>query len=207
MIWTDDADRLLIHLWNKGGTLRSMAADMQAAGYDLTRNSIAGRKSRLPNAAFTLRLVPGTRRPKTARRPQRSKPVDEKSKKPPLTNDPPVPVEPPFDLSTWEGIPYLELKSDGCKAVMDERGRRRARSAEAVRQAAGHRHLRCPLGVLHRAHEALHRIERRHQQGGHSMAKAAKTRRGPDQREDGVEVHRRHHGKVRAHRVARAAPT
>ena len=49
--------------------------------------------------------------------------MDDKSKKPPLTNDPPVPVEPPFDLSTWEGIPYLELRSDGCKAVMDDRPR------------------------------------------------------------------------------------
>ena len=76
MIWTDDADRLLIHLWNKGGSLKSMAADMQAAGYDLTRNSIAGRKARLPDEVFVFRFVPAkTRRPRTAR-PQRSKPVD-----------------------------------------------------------------------------------------------------------------------------------
>lgn len=45
--------------------------------------------------------------------------MDEKAKKPPLNNSPPVPVEPPFDLSTWKGVHYLDLKSDGCKAVLD----------------------------------------------------------------------------------------
>ena len=47
MIWTKEADELLIKLWDDGGSLHHVADGMTAAGYAVTRNAIAGRRHRL----------------------------------------------------------------------------------------------------------------------------------------------------------------
>ena len=47
MIWDDKADGLLLALWNEGGSLGFVADGMKKAGYNVSRNSVAGRKHRL----------------------------------------------------------------------------------------------------------------------------------------------------------------
>ena len=105
MIWDDAADRMLLSLWNEGGSLGVVAERMTEAGYKVSRNAVAGRKHRLSPDKETKRI---TIRVRVVERPQRSKPVTEKKV-----------IIPQIDISKHEGIDYLELKANGCKAILD----------------------------------------------------------------------------------------
>ena len=60
MIWTADADTLLLRLCEKGGSMKSVANEMGLEGYCITRNMIAGRKHRLRQKGVVIpKLVSG----------------------------------------------------------------------------------------------------------------------------------------------------
>lgn len=115
MIWTDEADEILIRLWDEGKSLSYVTAGMNEAGYSVTRNAIAGRKHRLPPEAFKriARSQPVVARslPATRVRARGKKPMTDKE-----------PKEPKVDpMLTNKGVEYLELPAWGCKAILNER--------------------------------------------------------------------------------------
>jgi hypothetical protein len=108
MIWNDEADRILLSLWDEGSSLGIVAERLRDAGYNVSRNAVAGRKHRLrPNAER--KMVP--KKIIRLKPPPRSNPVTEKKH-----------VTPEIDISQHEGIDYLDLTSHGCKAIMPKRG-------------------------------------------------------------------------------------
>jgi hypothetical protein len=107
MIWTDEADRLLLSLWSEGSSLGIVAERMCEAGYKVSRNAVAGRKHRLsPDNKEIKRITIRVR--VVERPPQRSKPVTEKKA-----------IIHEIDINQHDGIDYLELKANGCKAILD----------------------------------------------------------------------------------------
>jgi hypothetical protein len=46
-MWNDDADTLMLKLWNAGHSLGVTAAELAKAGYKVSRGAVAGRKDRL----------------------------------------------------------------------------------------------------------------------------------------------------------------
>jgi hypothetical protein len=118
MVWDKDADHLLIKLWDEGGSLALVAEGMCAAGYNVTRNAIAGRRHRLSKSAFVREGVPiNTVKPATVK-PSRTKSRMTK-KIPPRT---PVTIGELEELRAREGVEYLNNTSVGCKAILDRRG-------------------------------------------------------------------------------------
>jgi hypothetical protein len=119
MIWTVDADDLLIKLWNEGGSLGYVAAGMQRAGYVVSRNAVAGRKHRIMIATRATLFKRTTTVIHTVKAPpqriQRSKPMPEKVR-------PPTIEELQARASNIEGVEYLSNPNNGCKAILDKRG-------------------------------------------------------------------------------------
>lgn len=109
MIWNDEADRLLLSLWNDGGSLGFVASGLQKAGYTVSRNAVAGRKHRLigKTERTTIKTVA---KPRPPRPPQRSKPMTEKKS---------VTIDDLKALTEHDGIDYLDLTPFGCKAILD----------------------------------------------------------------------------------------
>jgi len=119
MDWTDDADRLLVSLWQAGGTLNSVRDDMLEAGYNVTRNSIVGRKNRLKLMGVDIQVRP------RAVQPRRIAQMQQQRQQRALPPTPPptllaFPVAPVADHD--DGVDYLENGPDGCKALLEKRG-------------------------------------------------------------------------------------
>jgi hypothetical protein len=119
MIWTGQADALLLKVWKEGGKMTDVAAAMVEAGYDVSRNSIAGRLHRLKKLDAT-----STDRdtdlcaPKIKPSPKpRAKPMKMIDPTPPKRG--PVTAEQIATLEQNEGVDYLE--NEGCKAVLPKR--------------------------------------------------------------------------------------
>jgi hypothetical protein len=119
MLWTEEADQLLISLWNSGGSLTSVAHDMQRAGYtDLTRNMVAGRKHRLPKESFRAPTRPPPHllnKPRSTPR-LRSIPMLGLTMSVSMIHDSAPPDEPD------DGVDYLARRENGCRAILDRRG-------------------------------------------------------------------------------------
>jgi hypothetical protein len=120
MDWTDEADALLIKLWDEGGSLKYIAEEMTKLGYPLTRNAIAGRKHRLQQR---LSRAPGTRATTIVTRPkpknfQRREPM-QGPQRPPTR---PVTAQELDALISNKGVEYLKSPGWGCKALLDKRG-------------------------------------------------------------------------------------
>jgi GcrA cell cycle regulator len=103
MTWTAEADAMLVRLWKAGGSLTSVAAVMTARGFAVTRGAVSGRRMRL-----------GLARPRnfTEPRPPREPRVKRIAKLGIAK-----PVERPGEVE------YLDLPADGCKAILEKRGR------------------------------------------------------------------------------------
>jgi hypothetical protein len=120
MLWTKEADRLLIKLWDAGGGLTYCADEMRKAGYDVSRGAIAGRRFRLPHGSF--------KRPVTARkrvlRPAKFLARITESKRKPVSA--PVPRRPTdaeiTALSRVGGVDYFD-NVNGCAATLEKFGR------------------------------------------------------------------------------------
>ena len=117
MLWTDEADDLLIRLWDEGGSLAYVADGMIKAGYDVSRNAVSGRRHRLPAEAFRRTTPTATNivRIPSPRQHQRSKTVKVPSRTP-ITD-----AEIAF-IAKHPGVEYLENDPRGCKAIMPTRG-------------------------------------------------------------------------------------
>ena len=100
MIWTADADALMLKLWEKGLSIRQIAIEMGGQGYNVSRNMIAGRKHRLKAPPPPIKVQ-----------------KERMMTKPKL---PPKPVQ-VVDLTTHKGVDYLANSADGCKAIMPTR--------------------------------------------------------------------------------------
>lgn len=110
MLWSAEADELLIRLWDEGGSLSYVANGMTQAGYVVSRNSVSGRRHRLPRECF--------KRDLSAHAIDRIAPRARKTNKPKKTR-PMTERKPVIDLSTHEGIDYLDLQPWQCKAIID----------------------------------------------------------------------------------------
>jgi hypothetical protein len=96
-MWTKAADQLLIKLWGEGKSMSDMADEL-----GVTRGALAGRKRRLSEMghAFDERETPL---------------VFQKAA-------PPPPPKRNGVVHHDNGIEYLKLTEDGCKAILDKRG-------------------------------------------------------------------------------------
>jgi hypothetical protein len=113
VIWNDEADALLVKLFDEGLSLGQCAKGMTEAGYIVSRNAVAGRRHRLMPEAFK-RKVTSTRIIKSTPRPrQRSKPVENKPARKSVT------ISDIDALADNEGIEYLDLNPWQCKAIME----------------------------------------------------------------------------------------
>jgi hypothetical protein len=129
MIWTDEADDLLIRLWDEGGSLAYVANGLLEAGYRVTRSAVSGRRHRLPPAAFRRATTTAIKPIKERKpRPTRSKPpVTKPITKPPETDVVKVATRTPVSaaevnaLARHVGVDYLEQTTSGCKAIMPSR--------------------------------------------------------------------------------------
>jgi hypothetical protein len=119
LIWTDQADALLIRLWDEGGSLGYVARGMQEEGYVVTRNAVAGRKHRLKITNFNRQTLPI----KTLK-PRIIQPINQPRRRTRMTQKPAPKTDAELldELSQWEGVDYLSLKPNGCKAIMPTRG-------------------------------------------------------------------------------------
>jgi hypothetical protein len=109
MIWTEEADALLIKLWDEGGTLTKVADGMAASGYNVSRSAISGRRSRIGRARF-------------ARQYHREQTMTEprvRNRRAPIGVAPIEPDLPPPPVMRCEGVNYLDNPEDGCKAILD----------------------------------------------------------------------------------------
>jgi hypothetical protein len=114
LIWTDQADSLLIRLWDEGGSLAYVARGMSEEGYVVSRNAVAGRKHRLKLDDFRRKTLPiKTVKPE--------KPINSPRRRRMTTPKQPT-IKDLEDLSRWEGIDYLDLTPNGCKAILNTRG-------------------------------------------------------------------------------------
>jgi hypothetical protein len=113
MLWNDETDRLLVSLWDEGGSLSFVADKMREAGYDVSRNAIAGRKHRLAEKLSPFKRAPNTQSrvtrpiPKRLRRASRrgtvKKTMDQLRE----------------EMQANEGVEYM-LNDHGCKAILDK---------------------------------------------------------------------------------------
>jgi hypothetical protein len=109
MIWTDDADKIVIDGWKAGDSLGDIAAKLMAAGFPgVNRNMVVGRRWRL------------------SKRHEMARP--QKPQKPRLAPSPPRELAAPVKrvkrvrgVTHDNGVAYLK-SGDGCKAILDKRG-------------------------------------------------------------------------------------
>jgi len=127
IVWTAEIDAILIRLWNEGGSLRYVAAEMNRLGYPVTRNAIAGRRHRMPKYSFERDAGSYAAITISAAKPKVLKP--RKPKKPKPINDQGSNIMPfPETISTAgtvdhdDGVEYLLNSENGCKALLDARG-------------------------------------------------------------------------------------
>lgn len=115
MLWTKEADRLLIKLWDSGGGLDYCADELRKAGYDATRGAVAGRRHRLPLGTFKRPPGPSHTKVRTAKLQSKRKPVSA-----------PVPRRPTEQevaaLDRVRGVDYFD-NVNGCAATLEKRGR------------------------------------------------------------------------------------
>jgi len=91
---------------------------MREEGYVVTRNAVAGRKHRLKVTDFHRKALPI----KTVK-PVRIQPINQPRRRFMTTpSKQPVTVKEIEDLKHWEGVDYLDLTPNGCKAILDTRG-------------------------------------------------------------------------------------
>jgi len=113
MLWNDETDRLLVSLWDEGGSLSFVADKMREAGYDVSRNAIAGRKHRLAEKLSPFKRAPNTQWrvpiPKPRLRTSRSRVGTVKKTMDQLREE----------MQINEGVEYL-LNDHGCKAILDK---------------------------------------------------------------------------------------
>jgi len=115
MLWNDETDRMLVNLWDEGRSLAFVADKMREAGYDVTRNAIAGRKHRLAEKLSPFKRAPNTQsrvtRPMPSRivRPSRGRTSTVKKTMDQLREE----------MQDNDGVEYL-LNDHGCKAILDK---------------------------------------------------------------------------------------
>jgi hypothetical protein len=119
MMWTPEADSILVKLWDEGASMAAIAAELRQAGFDANRNMVAGRRNRLKghNVAMVMRSRP----PPKFKLPQRRRPkkriklvsVSNVASKKPVTTDEVDRVQ------KQPGVDYLD--NAGCKALLTKR--------------------------------------------------------------------------------------
>jgi len=119
MIWTPEADALLVSLWNEGGSLQYVASGLQRAGYVVTRNSIAGRRHRIMGQAKFAR--PSHSIPTKVASPEKRPPTKRSTSHMTIPKNKPMTVSEINSVITEHiGIDYLDQVPDGCKAILDK---------------------------------------------------------------------------------------
>lgn len=147
MIWTAEADALMIQLWDQGGSLGYVARGLCDAGYKVTRNAVAGRKHRMKVTAFHRKTVSikTVKKSKPINRPRRTH-MSQKAAPKTLS-------EVVDEMSRWPGVDYLDLPHDGCRAILNQPrggdwmlqkvcGKKRTRDANGNRSSYCVAHLR-----------------------------------------------------------------
>ena len=102
MDWTPEADQLLIKLWDAGGNIADIVLALQAAGHEVTRNAVVGRKYRLPRGTLRriVRPPPQTRKASIYKKPA-----------------------PKGRAVADAGVDYFK-NDNGCRALLDHRSGR-----------------------------------------------------------------------------------
>jgi hypothetical protein len=118
--WTNEADAILVELWNAGASPKAIEEGLKRAGYAVNRNMIAGRRWRLRDKVPMAKRAPST--PPKARARSKVK-MDEVKMKAVKTVSEKVKRRPvvAVDLTKHEGVDYLDLPADGCKALLNKR--------------------------------------------------------------------------------------
>jgi len=98
--WTDEADQLLIKVWDAGGRIADVVTALIAAGYVANRNAVIGRKNRLPRDSFRRPSRPPPKR--VILRPKH----ESAANKGPVTHN--------------RGVEYFKNEI-GCRAILDQR--------------------------------------------------------------------------------------
>jgi hypothetical protein len=123
MIWTEEADSLLIKLFDEGGSYGYVAEGMKARGYNVSRNAIAGRKFRIaPKQVFRrqsplpLKTIPpkAIHPVRPSNQPRSTQMSDKAATAPQQITEKDIEA-----IRTWEGVDYLALPNNGCKAILD----------------------------------------------------------------------------------------
>jgi len=117
VIWNDEADSLLVQLWDEGGSLSHVAEGMQKAGYDVSRSAVSGRRHRLPGEMFRRK---GTTTA-TSVTPYKREPKQKKDSTVKITTRRPATTAELEENARNEGVEYLEQTSFGCKAILPVR--------------------------------------------------------------------------------------
>jgi len=113
--WTNEADSILVELWNAGASPKAIEEGLRQAGYPVNRNMIAGRRWRLRDTvpmAKRAPVPPPRPRARSRAKVKTVKTVSEKVKRRPAVE---------VDLTQHDGVDYLDLPADGCKALLDKR--------------------------------------------------------------------------------------
>jgi len=105
--WPDEANKILREMWQAGQSIDQIADALATAGYVFTRNAIIGRRWRLHQKSPLARDRRPARKPYPQRSKQMSRPQTPK----------PEPAPEPSD-----GVDYMALTEDGCKAIRDDIG-------------------------------------------------------------------------------------
>jgi len=115
LIWTSQADALLISLWDEGGSLGYVAGGMREAGFKVTRNAVAGRKHRLKITSFNRKTV-------SIKTVKKAKPINRPRRTHMSNKAAPVKTlsEVLEEMSQWPGVDYLDLPHNGCKAILNQ---------------------------------------------------------------------------------------
>jgi hypothetical protein len=121
MIWTEEADSLLIKLFDEGGSYGYVAEGMKAKGYNVSRNAIAGRRFRIAEKQNPFRRT--TSQPTKTTPPKIIHPINQ-PRSTRMTDKAATPqasvTEKDLEaLRVWKGVDYLDLPANGCKAILD----------------------------------------------------------------------------------------
>jgi hypothetical protein len=112
MLWNDAADRLMLALWTAGNSLRKVAAELCDQGYNVTRNSVVGRKYRLKEQGQDVGRSSFNPSVKAAK----------KKPEPKFHCDPAdATVMKAIANACGGGVDYME-NENGCRAILDKRG-------------------------------------------------------------------------------------
>jgi hypothetical protein len=110
MLWNEEADGVLIRLWDEKGSIQAVADGMTELGFQVTRGMVSGRRFRLPKESFKRQL--------SVYMLEKAQPKPPRSRRKPMT----VPkVSHDIPLAENPGVDYLSLQRWQCKAILDER--------------------------------------------------------------------------------------